>query len=250
VSRGVILSELSAVEGPSAWRGDELSQTTEWVWELSEPEVAELRAVGQRFLDEDPDLRSVDASRYPLPSCRTLINEIHQQLDEGRGFVLVRGLNPTELGDEMAGSIFFVLNLHVGSPMRQNQVGDLLDHVVANSNKSLDDPDALATRIRDELPFHSDSSDVVSLMCLRAAQSGGASRLVSGSTIYNEILHRRPDLAPLLFNPFHWDWRRQDHDAPALTYTSPVCSDVDECSAPTPAARWSSRPRTTPESRP
>jgi hypothetical protein len=51
-----------------------------------------------------------------------------------------------------------------------------------------------------------------------------ASCLVSGAEIYNEILRRRPDLAPLLFEPFHWDWRRQDHEAPADTYTSPIVS--------------------------
>ncbi len=40
-------------------------------------------------------------------------------------------------------------------------------------------------------------------------------------------MRRRPDLAPLLLEPFHWDWRRQDPDAPEATYTSPVVSNVD-----------------------
>ena len=61
-------------------------------------------------------------------------------------------------------------------------------------------------------------------MCLRPAKDGGASLLVSGAEIYNEIVRRRPELVPLLFEPFHWDWRRQDHDAPANTYTSPIIS--------------------------
>jgi hypothetical protein len=61
-------------------------------------------------------------------------------------------------------------------------------------------------------------------MCLRGAKRGGLSCLVSGAEIYNEILRRRPDLARLLLEPFHWDWRRQDHNAPSDTYTSPVVS--------------------------
>jgi hypothetical protein len=61
-------------------------------------------------------------------------------------------------------------------------------------------------------------------MCLRPARAGGASCLVSGAQIYNEILERRPDLAPLMYEPLHWDWYKQDHDAPARTYTSPIVS--------------------------
>ncbi len=106
-------------------------------------------------------------------------------------------------------------------------MGDLLDHVIATSDKTLADADAKPSRVRDRLPFHSDSSDVVALMCLRGSKEGGASSLVSGTTIYNELLRRRPDLAPLLLEPFHWDWKAQDPDAPANTYTSPVVSYVD-----------------------
>jgi hypothetical protein len=67
----------------------------------------------------------------------------------------------------------------------------------------------------------------VGLMCLRGAIAGGASRLISGATIYNTVLQQRPDLAPLLFEPLHWDWAIQDHDAPQHTYDSPIGSWVD-----------------------
>src|SRR5690606_41268089 len=42
-----------------------------------------------------------------------------------------------------------------------------------------------------------------------------------------QLLHRRPDLAPPLLEPCHRDRRRQDPDAPANTYQSPICSYVD-----------------------
>jgi hypothetical protein len=148
-------------------------------------------------------------------------------MDAGRGFVLVRGLRTEEYGDAMAAAIFFVMGLHLGQPIEQNQRGDLLDHVIATSNKTLSDEGALPSRVRDRLPFHSDRSDVVALMCLRGAKEGGASSLVSGTTIYNEMLRRRPDLAPRLFDTYHWDWRRQDPDSPELTYTSPIISLAD-----------------------
>ena len=165
---------LSPVEGPAAWRGDVLSQTTEWIYELSDAERTELEEVGRRFVADDPDLRAVTAEQYPIPANAAHLREVAQQLDSGRGFVLVRGLRTEEYGDTMAAAIFFVMGLHLGVPMEQNQLGNLLDHVIATSDKSLDDPGALPSRVRDRLPFHSDSSDVVALMCLRGAKEGGA----------------------------------------------------------------------------
>jgi hypothetical protein len=220
--------DLSPVTGPAAWRGDVLLQGEEWIYRLNDAEIAELVEVGRAFLADDPDLRTVTAANYPVPANANHLAECARQLDSGRGFLLVRGLKTEEYGDELSAAIFYVLGLHLGQPMEQNALGDTLDHVVATSNKTLDDPDALPSRVRDRLPFHSDSSDVVALMCLRGAKSGGASSLVSGATIYNEVLRRRPDLAPLLLEPFHFDWYKQDHDAPAMTYTSPICSYVDD----------------------
>ncbi|NKZ03241.1 TauD/TfdA family dioxygenase [Actinomadura latina] len=219
--------DLSPISGPSAWRGDELAGSTEWIYHLSDAERDELEAAGRRFAAEDPDLRTVTSADYPLDACAGLMEECARQMDAGRGFILVRGLRTEDYGDAVAGAIFYLMGLHLGTPMSQNQFGDVLDHVIATSNKTLDDPTALPSRVRDRLPFHSDSSDVVALMCLRGARAGGASSLVSGTTIYNEILHRRPDLAPLLFEPWHWDWRKQDPDAPADTYESPICGYVD-----------------------
>lgn len=218
---------LRPVEGPSVWRGDVLRHQTDWIYELSSAERSALEVLGQRFVDDDPDLRTVTAADYPLGAAAGVAEETARQMDDGRGFILLRGLRSPEYGDAMSGAIFFILGLHLGTPMEQNQYGNLIDHVVATSDKTMDDPDALPSRVRDRLDFHSDSSDIVGLICLRGAREGGESSIVSGATIYNEVLRRRPDLAPMLFDDWHWDWRRQDPDAPANTYVSPICSDVE-----------------------
>lgn len=218
---------LAPIEGPSAWRGDALAADPSWIYHLNPEEVAELERVGKRFLGEDPDLRTAAAADYPLPITGAGLAQWAADMDRGRGFVLVRGLPTGFYSDALSAAIFFMLGLHLGDPMKQNELGDVFDHVLATSDKTLDDPTALGSRTRDRLNYHSDSSDVVALLCLRAAKSGGASSLISGAQLYNEALARRPDLAPLLFEPWHYDWRRQDHDAPQPFYTSPMCSLVD-----------------------
>ncbi|WP_159982540.1 MULTISPECIES: TauD/TfdA family dioxygenase [unclassified Novosphingobium] len=214
----------SPVQTEAAWRGDRLMEGQDWIYELSAAQVVELEELGKRFLEADPDLRFVQADEYPLVACAEGLKSWRHDVDFGRGFVLVRGLRSDLYSDALSSAIYYVLGLHMGDPIRQNEMGDLLDHVYATSDKTMDDPTALSSKVRDKLVYHSDSSDIVALMCLRGAKEGGLSCLVSGAEIYNEILRRRPDLAHLLLQPFNWDWRRQDHNAPADTYTSPVVS--------------------------
>ncbi|UAK26528.1 TauD/TfdA family dioxygenase [Sphingomonas nostoxanthinifaciens] len=218
---------LRPVTGPAAWRGEDLRSGDDWIYHLSDDERIELETVGARFLAEDPDLRFVQAEDYPLPITAAGLRVWEEAMEDKRGFILVRGLRSDLYSDALSAAIFFMLGLHIGDPMRQNELGDAFDHVRATTDKTVDDPTALGSRTTDKLGFHSDSSDVVALMCLRGSKSGGASILISGATIYNELLRRRPDLAPLLFEPWYWDWYKQDHDAPETTYVSPMACMVD-----------------------
>lgn len=219
-----VSTTLEEVKTAAAWRGDRLSETGEWIYRLSDAQIAELEELGRRFVADDPDLRTVGKADYPLVECLDAVREWGEECDYGRGFLLVRGLRTELYSDALSAAIYYILGLYMGDPIRQNEMGDLIDHVYATSDKTMDDPTALSSKVRDKLVYHSDSSDLVALMCLRGAKEGGLSCLVSGAEIYNEILRRRPDLAPLLLEPFHWDWRRQDHNSPANTYTSPVVS--------------------------
>lgn len=218
---------LAEITTAAAWRGDVLSQGDSWVYMLSPAQISEMERLGTQFVDNDPDLRFVQKDEYPLAECAEAVEEWGRDVDSGRGFVLVRGLRTHLYSDALSAAIYYILGLHMGDPIRQNEKGDLIDSVYATSDKTMDDPTAKSSKVRDNLVYHSDSSDIVALMCLRPAREGGASCLVSGAEIYNEILRRRPDLAPLLFDPYHWDWRRQDANAPADTYTSSIIDLTD-----------------------
>jgi hypothetical protein len=57
------------------------------------------------------------------------------------------------------------------------------------------------------IPFHCDAADMVGLLCLHKAKSGGLSRIASSVSVYNELLRQRPEFAPRLFEPFMLDTR-------------------------------------------
>jgi hypothetical protein len=124
----------------------------------------------------------------------------------GRGFALLRGL-PVERWSRLEAVIaFFGIGTHLGAARPQNAKGHALGHV-KDLGLSSRDPNTRIYQTRERQTYHTDSCDVVALLCLRPAKSGGLSSLVSSVTIFNEMRRRRPDLAEVLFEPIETDRR-------------------------------------------
>merc|ERR1719230_1590512 len=58
--------------------------------------------------------------------------------------------------------------------------------------------------------FHTDRCDVISLLGVRVAPNGGASRVASAPAIYNKMLERCPELARVLAEPIDRIWEGQN----------------------------------------
>ncbi len=101
---------------------------------------------------------------------------------------------------------FYGLGAHLGRALSQNAQGHLLGHVRDQGLSSVD-PNVRIYQTRERQTFHTDSADVVGLLCLQPARRGGASALVSSTTLYNEMRARRPELAACLFEPLATDRR-------------------------------------------
>jgi hypothetical protein len=196
----------SPILGPAAWRGDELAVRDDWRVELSAVEADELDhalAVAAATAKPLAELRVAD---FPLPTLRGRIEAWIRELQEGSGVVLIRGLPVDRWTDDEAATVFWCLGLHLGRPGAQNGRGDLLGRV-RDQGLSYDDPRVRGYQTTAALAPHTDFADVVGLMCLRPAASGGLSRLVSSVSVYNELLRRRPDLVDALFEPMVFDAR-------------------------------------------
>ena len=61
-----------------------------------------------------------------------------------------------------------------------------------------------ATRPAPTCPSIPISGDIVGLLCLRRAASGGLSSVVSAVTVHNEILKRHPEYLEPLYRGFHY----------------------------------------------
>jgi Taurine catabolism dioxygenase TauD, TfdA family len=151
-------------------------------------------------------LNGLAPAEFPLPTLAPRLTAVTEQLLHGRGFVLLRGLPVERWGTRLSAVAFYGLGVHIGRPRTQNAQGHLLGHVRDLGLRS-DDPNVRIYQTHERQTFHTDSADVVGLLCLQTAKSGGLSALVSSMTLYNELRERRPDLALRLFAPFATDRR-------------------------------------------
>ncbi len=105
--------------------------------------------------------------------------------------MLVRGVPVWRYTEAEAAIVYWGLGLHMGTTVSQNAAGDLLGHV-RDTGANPSDPSVRLYKTREPLGFHCDGSDIVGLLCLKPAKSGGVSRIVSSVSVYNELLQRRP----------------------------------------------------------
>ena len=98
---------------------------------------------------------------------------------------------------------FWGMGLYLGQAVSQNGKGHVLGHV-ANLGLDYADPEVRGYQTTSLLNYHTDASDLVALLCLRTPQSGGLSYIASSTTVWNEAVRRRPDLARVLLEPFYY----------------------------------------------
>lgn len=189
--------------GPSAWDAKAVGDSS-WIVQWTAPQLAALERATAHARATGKPLASLTAADVPLPELAAALGSWRDELDRGRGFVLLRGLPVHRWSPDEVKIAYWVLGQHLGRPGAQNPEGDLLGDV----RDAGEDPGEQGVRLYKTaapIGFHCDAADVVGLLCLRTAHSGGRSRLVSSVRVYNELLHARPDLVPSLYAPLFLD---------------------------------------------
>lgn len=207
------------VEDRSAWYGPELAQSDAWIERLSDVEIDEVEQSFRRL--EAVDFTSITAGDVPLPTLAPRLRRILDEVLNGRGFVLIRSLPVERWTRREAAIAFLIIGVHLGTLRMQNAEGHLLGHV-RDMGRSSDDPNTRIYQTRERQTHHTDSCDVVGLLSLQTAKSGGLSNLVSSTTIFNEIRRRRPDLLRVLLEPIETDRRGEVPEGGKPYFTIPV----------------------------
>jgi len=210
------------LEIPAAWTGAELRLVPgQWRWTLSKADVDELEGAARRILDSARDLNRLTPEDFPLSSLQARLAAMRETLVRGIGFEVIRGLPVGRLGEALSSVIFVGIGAHIGGSRSQNASGHLLGHV-RDTGADSRDPNTRIYQTRERQTFHTDSADVVGLLCLNEAREGGDSLLVSAVTIYNALRRDRPDLLALLFEDIATDRRGEVPAGGKPYFTIPV----------------------------
>ncbi len=200
-------TQLAKITGPAAWIGKDMAaQPEKWLKELSAEEIADLEQAAAHYLGLSRDIGEITAADFPLKLFGRHLLDLRDKLIHGVGVEVLRGLPIGNYSQELAATIFCGIGAHLGSARSQNAQGHILGHV-RNTGASSKDPNTRIYQTSERQSFHTDSADVVGLLCLQDAQEGGESLLVSAVSIYNRMLEERPDLLARLFEPLATDRR-------------------------------------------
>jgi hypothetical protein len=212
---------------PDAWIGPAIQHDESWIFRFDAAALAEIDAalkhatrVGARI--------PFKAEDFPLPRVSATLDRILEEVERGRGFVLLRGIPRARYTDAECELIYWGLGVHLGTPVSQNARGHLLGHV-RDEGRTIADPNARAYQTNQRMDFHTDMLpvDLLGLFCLRTAKSGGASKLVSALTVHNVLRAECPDLLEALYGRFHVDWRGEEPQGEQPWFTLPMFSERD-----------------------
>jgi hypothetical protein len=189
------------------WRAGDVADPDSWTLHLDAADHAELDAALAHARHISTDLLAIGREEFPLDRLAEKLGEIERELIDGRGFVRIRALNAARYTDDDLTLLYWGIGAHLGDPWPQNKHGHLMGDVT-DQGKAVTDPTARGNELGlIALDYHTDGSDLVGLMCLRKAKSGGLSCVANAVAIHNALVESRPDLAAILYEPLPWDFR-------------------------------------------
>ena len=213
-----------AYHGKSNWLAADMKDTAEWMIQLSEAQIGDLDNALRSATAAGITIDRLTKQNFPLEVFGKLVPEIQERLENGRGVVVLRGLPAEKYSKDELRLMYWGMGLHLGTAVSQSSKGDLLGDV-RNFGQDVNSVTGRGYMSRQGLGFHTDTADVVALIVMRAAKSGGLSMICSSVAIRNEIAATRPDLLDVLYRPFYWSWKGQEAPGESSYYEQPVYSE-------------------------
>lgn len=221
---------LQQVTDQADWTGENLATAEEWKVQLTDGEVSGLVAMAETIrptLKGDPNaLLDLDQNAFDLGPFAGRLRSVYATLKSGLGVTLIRGLPAADLEPIDIATIYWGIGRHLGDAMPNNPEGDMLGHIT-DLGKTQSDPNSRGYQTREAMDYHCDQCDIVGLICIRTAKSGGVSKVASSVAMYHALLRDHPDYAMALTEPFHWTKHGEYAAGELPYYTSPVFNFLD-----------------------
>ena len=211
------------INGDADWRGPDILNRSDWIYELATAEADEIRAALKHVQSNAITFDTMTRENFPLPRLSAVLENALTHLEDGPGLYHLRGVPVEGLSKTELRLIYWGLGRHLGTAVSQSHLGDLLGDV-RDFGSDINAPDGRGYRSRQQLSYHTDTCDVVGLMVLRTAKEGGLSIVASSLAVHNEMARTRPDLLGELYKPIPWSWNGQEREGESPWYLQPLFS--------------------------
>ncbi|KAJ5369398.1 hypothetical protein N7509_014010 [Penicillium cosmopolitanum] len=188
----------SQLTGSLVWNPENLTNTYDWNYHLTTADLEEINAALRHFQALNRPMGELLPATFPLPKLHSALREISNEVHNGHGFKVIRGLPVDNYTREENIIIYTGLSSHV-APIRGRQdnkwQGKPADVLVAHvkdlshgcTSKEIPGPVVTA----DKQVFHTDAGDVIALFCLSEGESGGESFPCNFPTLSRLELHTK-----------------------------------------------------------
>ena len=222
-------------DGPFVWSGADLECDQRWRRRWSDAELSEISAAVSVAKQAGVDWTTVGRETFPLTLVAAKLQDVADELEEGRGFTLLTGFPVERYSEEERRLIWMGLGRWLGTPVAQDNTGQMMRDIQAEpgdlgtrheSVRDASGGEFLSSKARTysngRLRFHTDRTDVVGLLTVRRSASGGESKVASTAAVHNAMLDRRPDLLDLLYQPIWRSRLGEEAGGGAQAYPLPV----------------------------
>lgn len=216
---------MSRISLPKPWYREDVENDPSWTQTLSPEEAGAFDAALSHAIKANKPLLNMTPEDFPLSPAGLACIERAQSTVLGRwGMCLLRGLPTRQWTVPQAELAYWGIGLHMGVARPQNAASDFMASV-RNDGGSYVGKNARGYNTNAGLDFHIDFCDVVGLLCLNAAKSGGQSLVVSSLAVVEEIRHARPDLFETLFEPFYFHLQGGGGPEDGQWYSCPLAGE-------------------------
>jgi len=208
---------------PTGW-GAEMRDTKELLQPFSQEFLNDLDSCLNSACARAITAETVTQEDFSTPAIDATMQKLLRDLRGGAGLVISRGINAAAYGPEALEVIYMGLGMHLGNAVSQSSYGDVLGHVAVRDKNS-----ARGYTSDRQLELHTDSAEIICLMCVRKSVTGGESVFASSLKIRDVIARERPDLLQVLQTGYPYHRRGEEHPdmEPITPYNIPVFSEKD-----------------------
>lgn len=200
--------------GPGVWRRDDL-QSSSWLVKIDDAAEREICKFVEAYRVTPVPMYLIEPNDYELPHCRAMLAKVRTILSEGPRFVVIDKLDMNFMSDDEARIVYWLFSSILSRPVAQSMNGTIVVDVTDRGEKAKFGGKVRINQTNQDADFHNDNvfnpmmPDIVGLLCLRAAKSGGTSRVMSFQQVHNLLRQHYPEALPRLYRNFWWDRQGQ-----------------------------------------